>query len=162
MSSSAVVVVVGMPAVVKSSDLVARRLARQAYERPWLQKPKSKFDLSIDRVCRGRCRYAVYAVYILPYTRRRRWLLLSVDFLLFDFLLQVDVAIARIEQCFLSMLHCIRIATMSSGFLLVDLPVAPFCPEILLSERRRRRQSIATLYFSILSYSSLPYTIQAI
>lgn len=29
--------------VVKSSDLVARRIAREAYARPWLQKPISKF-----------------------------------------------------------------------------------------------------------------------
>ena len=39
--------------VVASSDLAARREARKAYDRPWLQKPASKFDFYSCRVFDG-------------------------------------------------------------------------------------------------------------
>lgn len=80
-------------AVVKSSDLVARRIARQAYERPWLQKPASKLifllSWSLNRVCVSVAAALLYICNILPYSRRRRWLLPSVAFA-FRVFLQAD------------------------------------------------------------------------
>lgn len=96
MAPAAAAVVV---AVVKSSDLVARRIARQAYERPWLQKPASKLNFllswSLDRVCVCRsllpcCIFVIschIAVVVGGYCRR--------SLLLFEFSCKSTVAVAH-------------------------------------------------------------------
>jgi len=77
-------------AVVKSSDLVARRIARQAYERPWLQKPASELIFLLSWSLLPCCIFVIschIAVVVGGYCRR--------SLLLFEFSYKSTVAVAH-------------------------------------------------------------------